>query len=235
MQEKCTFKLSLFLAAALVALFTTSEAQTVAKKKAEITTTERQEFGSRGTIYIVDSFGEIRVEGWDQQEVEVTVKRTTQKEYEPKNIAKAVKDLQRVKIEMELVSESTMLIIKTTFPPRTPTRMLRGKSNANLEYTIKVPRHSKLVINHDIGEVTVANVDGDMEVTNRIGEISLKLPQENQYTIDAKAKIGDVSSEFGEPTSRQKLLGAKLESDPPPTARRLFLRVGIGEIQVSKM
>jgi hypothetical protein len=233
MQEKSSFKLCLMVA--VFALCASAQGQTTAREKAQVTTTQRQEFGSRGSIYIVDSFGEVEIEGWDQPEVEVIVTRTTQKEYEPKDLVKAVKELERIKVEMELVSESTLLIVKTTFPPRTPKRLLRGKTNINLDYTIKVPRHSKLVIKHDIGEVQVTNVHGDMEVTNRIGEVSLKLPGENQYAVDARVKIGDVSSEFGQTTDRQKLLGAKLEGDSPATARKLFLRVGIGEIQVKKM
>jgi hypothetical protein len=219
-----------------LALCGEAQAQTVAKQRTEVTTTERVEFGSRGTVQIIDSFGEVSVEGWDKPEVEMTVTKKTQKQYEPKNLAKGLKELERIKVEMAQVSESSLLVIKTTFPSRTPTRLMRGKTNLNLEYRIKVPRHSSLMIKHDIGEVGVANVDGDIEATNRIGEIHLRLPGENQYAVDARVKIGDVSSEFGKTDySRQKLLGAKMESNPPPSTRRLYLRVGIGDIQVSKM
>ncbi len=159
-----------------------------------------------------------------------------QKQYEPKNLAKGLKELDRIKIEMAQVSESSLLVIKTTFPSRAPTRLMRGKTNINFEYAIKVPRHSSLMIKHDIGEVGVANVEGDIEATNRIGEIHLRMPGENQYAVNARGKIGDVSSEFGNADySRQKLLGAKMESNLPPSTRRLYLRVGIGDIQVSKM
>jgi hypothetical protein len=219
-----------------LALCGEAQAQTVAKQRAEVTTTERVEFGSRGTIQIVDSFGEVNVEGWDKPEVEMTVTKKTQKQYEPKNLAKGLKELDRIKVEMAQVSESSLLVIKTTFPSRTPTRLMRGKTNVNLEYKIKVPRGSSLMIKHDIGEVGVSNVDGDIEATNRIGEIHLRMPGENQYAVDARVKIGDVSSEFGNADySRQKLLGAKMESNLPPSTRRLYLRVGIGDIQVSKM
>jgi hypothetical protein len=213
-----------------------AQAQTVAKQRAEVTTTERLEFGSRGTIQILDSFGEVSVEGWDKPEVELTVIKKTQKQYEPKKLAKGLKELERVKVEMAQVSESSLLVIKTTFPSRTPTRLMKGKTNTNLEYAIRVPRHSSLMIKHDIGEVGVTNVDGDIEATNRIGEIHVRAPGENQYAVDARVKIGDVSSEFGNANySRQKLLGAKMESNLPPNTRRLYLRVGIGDIQVSKM
>ncbi len=210
-------------------------AQSPAKERAKVTTTERIEFGMRGLIQVIDSFGEVRVEGWDKPEVELTLNKSTQKQYLPKDMAKGMKELERVKVAMERVGESSMLVINTTYPARTPMRMMRGKTNLQLEYTIRIPRTSRLMVKHDIGEVVIANVDGDIEATNRIGELRLDLPEANQYAVDARVKIGDVSSEFGPETQRQKLLGAKLAGDPATSTRRLYLRVGIGEIQVTKL
>lgn len=211
------------------------QAQAPVKEQARITTTERFEFGMRGIVQIIDSFGDVEVEGWDQPEVELQVMRATQKKYEPKEIAQRVKDLERIKVSVERVSESSMLVIRTTFPSRTPTRMMRGKSNLNLEYKIKIPRHCQLFIKHDIGEVVVKNVDADIEATNRIGELALHVPEGGQYAVDAKVKIGDVSSAFGPETERQKLVGAQMHNEAAPEARRLYLRVGIGDIQVNKL
>jgi len=212
-----------------------AQAQSPAKERAKVTTTERVEFGMRGLIQVIDSFGEVRIEGWDKPEVELTVNKSTQKHYLPKDLAKGMKELERVKVAMERVGESSMLVINTTYPSRTPMRMMRGKTNLRLEYTIRIPRTSRLMVKHDIGEVVIANVDGDIEATNRIGELRLDLPEANQYAVDARVKIGDVSSEFGPETQRQKLLGAKLAGDPATSTRRLYLRVGIGEIQVTKL
>jgi len=215
-----------------------AQAQSPAKERAKVTTTERLEFGMRGLIQVIDSFGEVRVEGWDKPEVELTVNKSTQKQYLPKDLAKGIRELERVKVAMERVGESSMLVIHTTYPARTPMRMMRGKTNLQLEYTIRIPRTSRLMVKHDIGEVVIANVDGDIEATNRIGELRLELSEANQYApinVDARVKIGDVSSEFGPETQRQKLLGAKLAGDPATSTRRLYLRVGIGEIQVTKL
>ncbi|MGH9838501.1 MAG: hypothetical protein ACREEM_06940 [Blastocatellia bacterium] len=211
------------------------QAQSPAKEQASVTSTERIEFGMRGLIQVVESFGEVRIEGWDKPEVELTVNKSTQKQYLPKDLAKGMKELERVKVTMERVGESSMLVIHTTFPSRTPARLMRGKTNLQLEYTIRIPRTSRLMVKHDIGEVVIANVDGDIEATNRIGELRLDLPEANQYAVDARVKIGDVSSEFGPETERQKLLGAKLAGDPPSSTRRLYLRVGIGEIDIKKL
>jgi hypothetical protein len=94
-----------------------------------------------------------------------------------------------------------------------------------------------LLIKHGIGEVEVVNVSGDIEATASIGQISLRLPEDQSYAVDARARIGDVSSEFGQVTRRQGFLavGAKLAGEPSAPTRRIFLRVGIGDIQVSNL
>jgi len=237
MQNKHRMALGLLVSVCCLVLSLSAQAQTVTKRQAESTTKQNLEFGPKGAIQIVDSFGSVKVEGWDKDEVELTVTKKTQKKYESKNLAKAAKELERVQVAMQRLSESTMLVISTTFPPRTPTRLMRGKSNLNLEYLVKVPRQSTLLIKHDIGEVEVTGVSGDIEATSRIGEISLRLPEEQQYSVDARVRIGDVSSEFGPDSQRQGpfSVGAKLAGEPVALTRRIFLRLGIGDIEVTKL
>jgi predicted membrane protein len=237
MQNKRQIALVLLLLVCCLALSLPAQAQTIDKREAEIKTTQSLEFGARGTIQVVDSFGSVKVEGWDKEEVELTVTKRTQKKYEPKDIAKAMKGLERFKVTMEPVGETSMMVISTRYLSWTPARMFRGKTNLNLDYLIKVPRQSALLIKHGIGEVEVTNVSGDIEATASIGEISLKLPEDQSYAVDAHVRIGDVSSEFGQTTKRQGLfaVGAKLAGEPSTPTRRVFLRVGIGDINVSRL
>jgi predicted membrane protein len=232
-KRQITFGLLLFICC--LALSLAVQAQTIEKREAEIKTTQSLEFGAKGAIQIVDSFGSVKVEGWDKEEVEMTVTKRTQKKYELKDLAKAAKGLERFKVTMESVGETSLLVIKTTYPSWTP--IFRGKTNLKLDYLIKVPRQSTLLIKHGIGEVEVSNVSGDVEATASIGEISLKLPEDQSYSVDAHARIGDVSSEFGQTTKRQGFIpvGAKLAGDPAAPTRRIFLRIGIGDIQVTKL
>jgi len=62
-----------------LALGISAQAQTADKHEAEIKTAQSIEFGAKGTIQIVDSFGSVKVEGWDKEEVELTVTKRTQK------------------------------------------------------------------------------------------------------------------------------------------------------------
>jgi hypothetical protein len=235
MQNKRQMTFGLILFGCCLALSFPVRAQTVDKREAEVKTTQSLEFGARGTIQIVESFGSVKVEGWDKEEVEMTVTKRTQKKYEQKDLAKAAKGLERFKVTMEAVGETSLLVIKTTYPSWTP--IFRGKTNLQLDYIIKVPRQSALLIKHGIGEVEVVNVSGDIEATASIGEISLKLPEEESYAVDARVRIGDVSSEFGQATQRKGVfaVGAKLAGEPASPTRRIFARIGIGDIQVTKM
>jgi hypothetical protein len=229
--------LPVFLFVSWLALCLPAHAQTVEKREAESTATQSLEFSPKGTIQIVDSYGSVKVEGWDKEEVELIVTKKTQKKYEPKNLAKAEKELERVKVAMERVGESSLLVIYTKYLSWTPARMFRGKTNLNLNYLIKVPRQSTLFVKHGIGEVHVTDVSGDIEATASIGEIILRLPEGNSYAVNARVRIGDVSSAFGPATQRQGpfSVGAKLEGEPVASTRRVYLRVGIGDIQVSKL
>ena len=237
MRNKHHMATGLLLLGSCLALSFPAQAQTVDKREAAITTTQCLEFSATGTIQIVDSFGTVKVEGWDKEEVELTVTKRTQKKYEPKDLAKAAKDLERFNVTMETVGETSMLVISSTYPSWTPARMFRGKTNLSLDYLIKIPRQSTLFIKHGIGEVDVTDVSGDIEATASIGEISLKLPEDQSYAVDAHVRIGDVSSEFGQTTHRKGLfaVGAKLTGDPAAPTRRIFLRVGIGDINVARM
>src|SRR5215475_5367425 len=237
MRNKRLMTLGLLLFGIYLALSLPADAQTVEKREAEITTTQSLEFGSKGTIQIVDSFGSVKVEGWDKEEVELTVTKRTKKKYEPKNLAKAMKGLEQFKVTMEPVGETSMMVINTAYPSWTPGRMFRGKTNLDLNYLIKVPRQSTLLIKHGIGEVEVTNVSGDIEATASIGDIILRLPEGQNYAVDAHVRIGDVSSEFGQVTQRKGLfaVGAKLAGEPAAPTRRIFARIGIGDIQVTRI
>ena len=224
---------SFILLAALV-LSPLRPAQSFDKRAVEIRETQQQTFQPGGTILIKDSYGEVIVEGWDQDAVEVVVVKKTLRSYEPHDEAEARAALERVKVET-LKSSETNLLIKTEFPSRTLTRLLRGKTNLLITYHIKVPRRTTLTINHDIGAVTVRDVVGDIEITNRIGEVSLRLSESEQYAIDARSKVGDIDTDFAGLQERYKLLAERLATAPQPAAHRLLLRVGIGAVAIKKL
>ena len=206
------------------------------KHKVKSQSVETFTLAAPNSIHLDDSFGEVRVEGWSQDTVEVSIHKSTRKEYTSADEYKGRAELDSVRVTTRRDRDNG-IVISTAFPSRNLfTRSLRNKTNVELVYKIRVPRRSNLYIRHDIGEVQVKDVVGHIEVSNRIGEIGLKLPDHEEYSVDARVKIGDVSSDFhccG--SERQHWLGARLSEPNRPEAHQVILRVGIGDINVHKM
>jgi hypothetical protein len=213
------------VAAALVLAETATLAKSDDKKKVEIISTEQLEFVADGIIRIQKSFGELHVEGWDKPVVEVTVIKSIKAGDEPRDQEKAREKLGRVKVSVTKESKDSVLI----------SSVIPFKRGLNLEYKIKVPQRSDLFIKHDTGEVNVSYVVGNMEITNRTGEIDIDLLDGRDYNIDAKTKIGGVESAFSGKSKRSFLVSEKfVREEERKESYRIYLRVGIGQVAVSK-
>jgi len=82
--------------------------------------------------------------------------------------------------------------------------LLKGHDVA-LEYRIRAPRNSHLEINH-AGYISVAGMTGDINATDRRGDIVLMLPDLAAYTIDAHTKAGLVTSDVAAVTHKKHLV-----------------------------
>jgi hypothetical protein len=191
---------------------------------AEVVDTQQQIFNSGGLLEITDSYGDMDIVGWDQPEIEIVVTKSTNRRYSPAELDRAIAALDRIVITAE---ERTVdhLLIRTAFPSRTAMRPVHGKSHVHLSYTIRVPRQTRLLVKHDMGELRVHDVTASMLLSNRVGDIIVSLPENERYTIDAKAKIGGVNSEWPPPEEL---------ADDGAAPHQLQLRVGVGAITVKK-
>ncbi len=100
---------------------------------------------------------------------------------------------------------------------------------------VYVPRNARLVIHHRDGEVLIEDVRGDINVTVRRGAIGLFLPEGTPYDIDARAKLGGVASDFATLAPRWRWFFGHQFAQPGSTgARKLYLRVGYGDISILK-
>ena len=195
------------------------------KKRVEVSSTQRIEFIPRGVIRIQQSFGEVIVDGWDKNEVEVTVIKAIKATPDtPEDQEKARHKLETVKVTASKQSADTILIASS----------LPFRKNFDLVYRIRVPRESDLFIKHSIGEVTVDGVLGELEITSHIGEINVNLQDGREYNIDARVKIGEVQSAFSGKSKRSYLVSEKFSRDDRKESLRVYLRVGIGEITINK-
>src|ERR1035441_4160304 len=107
-----------------------------------------------------------------------------------------------------------------------------GKGGVKVEYLIHAPHDSRLVIQHGAGYVLVSGMTGDVEATSHSGDILLMLPDSGTYSIDARSKLGVVSSDFAGAAHRRHLVGSGFASVTSSPSHRIYLRTLMGGITI---
>jgi hypothetical protein len=213
------------------------------KQSFEVTRTERVPFLPGGTIRLENSYGYLTVEGWDEPEVEVTVTKSTDGFAEPGRKDEAERRFDQILVATERRSDKE-LAITTSLPLRRnllssflPARRViltlpvHGHRGVTVEYRLRVPRDSRLVVQHDNGYVWVSDVTGDIEVASHTGDMIVMLPDPGSYTVDARTGMGSVSSDLAGRGHKQFLVGTHFVHSRD-AARRIRLRMGRGNITI---
>jgi hypothetical protein len=214
------------------------------KQSFAVTSTERVNFPPGGTIRLENSYGYLTVEGWDEPEVEITVTKSTDRFYEPGRKEQAGKALEQIRVVTERRSDKE-LAISTTLPDRHgfPSSILpsgriivtmpkKNRLGVTIDYTVHVPRDSHLVVHHDNGYVWVSDVTGDIEVNSHTGDMIVMLPDPGPFSIDARTRMGSVSSDFAGNGHKQFLVGTQFVHASQAPSRRIHLRMGRGSITI---
>lgn len=181
---------------------------------AELVDTQQTIFHSGGTLELKDSLGEVNIVGWDQPQMELTVTKSTHRRYAPEDMEKALTELDKIVVSMETAGNH--VVVRTEFPAHT-------RVKANLQYTIHVPRQTRIIVRHQAGEVKVHDVAANMEVLAHSGGIQLELPELEQFVIDAQTRQGEVVSDWSLPAA------AGLASP-----YRVTLRMDSGDISIHR-
>ncbi len=215
------------------ALFANAATKDEATQRVQIANTQRLDFQTGGTVTFKNSTGELTVEAWDQPAVEITTTKSTKEEYAASERDRATHLLGEVQVKAE--RKGGDLVITTNFPKKAmpPFSPFGRATNFDLNYLVKVPRDSKLVITHNAGEIHVEEVTGDIQATALQGMIFLHLPEDAKYDIHATSAIGRVKSDFDGSTKRRFPLGdAFLET--PSAPHKLDLKIRFGDILIFK-
>jgi hypothetical protein len=208
------------------------EAEESIQRPEQVSHTESVNFAPGGTIRFDKSFGDLSVEGWDQPQVEMTLIKSFRDYDAPKNVTER---LARVKFTTEHPS-ATELVIGTNIPSHTFFRHpFGGKGPVDVRYELRVPRDSHLVIHHGGGNILIGNVVGNIEATNREGDIVLMLPDAGSYAIDAKSKMGTVISDLPGKAHVRHFIGEQFTGVDANSPRKIFLRVGFGGITIKEV
>jgi len=214
----------------------------------EAATTERFTFAPGGAIRIVNSYGYLTVEGWDEPEVEITVTKTAGRLYDPGEKAEAERRFAQVNVTTQR-SSARELLITTVLPARNPLfasvlpldRILFTKPlvpnrrrGVTLDYKVLAPRDARLVVRHDTGYVWISDIAGELDVSSHTGDMIVLLPDPGPYAIDARTRLGSVSSDFPGAGRYRFAAGTHYANGRPTPSRQVHLRTGCGSITIKK-
>jgi hypothetical protein len=214
-----------------VALAAPAFGETGSKKPSDFTKTERAPFAAGGTIRIDHSYGELSVEGWDRAEVEMTVTKIPNDLYDTDEPGHAEKQANNVSVAFQRKSDKEIDVSTAVAHFNRWTHPFGPKGHVAMEYRLRVPRNSNLVIHHGNGEVMVSGVVGDIDAKGNAGDIALLLPETEKYSIDAKSGFGTTWCDFGG-KHRQSVMKTKFEVAGPAGAHKITVRIGRGGIEI---
>ena len=216
------------LAIALCSLAGLLVAQQKPAPGVEATTTEHIDFPAGGTLHLERLAGEVSVEGWDGPGMEMTVTKAPPLTYDAQWRAEPAPDQALEKVKIAAERQGKEVVVRATYP--------RHASRVLVSYRIRVPRTAGLVVDRNRGEVYVSELAGDIRATTRQGEISVLLPPDEQYGIDARTKFGDVYSYFpGAEKRRIWVVGHRFVPAGAATGHSLYLRAAYGDIIIQKI
>jgi hypothetical protein len=78
-------------------------------------------------------------------------------------------------------------------------------------------------------------VTGDIEVNSRTGDMIVMLPDPGPYSIDAKTRLGGVSSDYTGKGQYRFVAGTHFDYTGQTAPRRISLRTGCGSITIKKV
>jgi len=214
------------------------------KQPFEVSSTEHVNFQPGGAIRLENSYGYLTVEAWDEPEVEIVVTKSTNHFFEPEQKAQAEKAFEQIHVAADRRSDKE-LVISTALPSRhgfpysiLPSRQIiftmpkKTTLGVTVDCTVHVPRDSRLTVHQDHGYVWVSDVAGDIEVRSHTGDMIVLLPDPGPYSIDARTRLGSVSSDTAGSGHKQFLVGTQFVHAGQAPAHRVLLRMGRGSITI---
>lgn len=144
---------------------------------AEIVDTQQTLISSGGILEVKESHGNVNIIGWEQPQIEVTVTKSTSRRFSREDIDQAIAELDRIVVTTDHVGDNRV-VIRTQLPSRSGyINTRRGKSRFKLQYTIKVPKQTKIIVTQDAGQVSVKNVTSAVEVNTCPGGLTIGTPR----------------------------------------------------------
>ena len=181
-----------------------------------VTKTETIPFTGSGTLRFEASNGEMHVIAWDRPEIEITLSKST---YNSKD-RRFLDD-----IHIQADRHDRDVVVQTIAPKH---------KDVQLYYEVHAPANISLAIDHGKGGVYVTGIAGDIQAHVRDGQITLRVPADATYAINAKSRIGTVYSDFEGAQEKRTIGFSETFTKPADSAKKLDLQIGFGDIVISQ-
>ena len=158
--------------------------------------------------------------------------KATKKLYGPEGHAEALKALERFSIVMSKTSGNRLLVSAKAPSSSLIGQLLKGGTNIELSFILKVPQSCNLLIKHKAGDVNVNAIRGNISINNHAGDVALELSGKEKYVVDAKCRLGEVTSDFKR--EEQAVSDRVSQAADRNKPYQVYLRVDVGEIRVVK-
>ncbi|MRX28669.1 DUF4097 family beta strand repeat-containing protein [Kangiella sp. HZ709] len=224
---------------------------------------ETYNFSSNGTVRVENINGNIKLEGWDRDQIQL--------EYTAS--ADDKDDLERIEVEID--ASSSHFSVDVEFKKKSSWFGGWNGSSGEVEFRLKVPHevvlkmidsvngnvaisdvygdikaetvNGKVKIENAGSDVSVDTVNGDVKIVmqqfkgdQRIksesvnGDIEVYLPENEGFRLDAETLNGDLSNDFGIEVEEGKYVGADMEGRYKSGNARLLFDTVNGDIEVRK-
>jgi len=199
-------------------------------QKVEVDSTAVAPVPSNGSVRIEGGLGDLTIEPWDGKDVRVSVARIRYAE----DAEKAAIEKELKEITVAVKQETGATVVTTHFPHRGFwVKLLKGKTNADIEYRIQVPRGTNLAIDHGDGAVVLMDTGGNIDVKAGIGDIVALLSPADGYAVDAHTDAGRVDSDFDGSFHHKRIVGENYGTKGSAT-HHIKLRLKVGDITIQR-
>lgn len=207
---------------------------------------QRFESGAPLTLEVQVSVGSVRVERGSGTAVLV---RGTKRAW---GADRAAAEARLAEFAVQMRQEGERALVIETDPPRP------GEAQSpKVDLVIAVPRQTSVRANVNVGDLEVIGIEGELDLTTNVGQaiardvaltassritanvgsITVRLPPEASFELDARTSVGEVSCEFPlqESSTAGTLVGKRLSGrvGQAPTVA-LTLRVNSGQVCVER-
>jgi len=199
-------------------------------QKVEVDTTDTAAVAANGSVRIEGGLGDLNIEPWDGPGVRISVARIRYAEESEKPATE--KELQGITVTVK--QENGATVVSTHFPHREFwVKLLKGRTNAELEYRIQVPRGTNVAVDHGEGAVVLMDTGGNIDVKAEHGDILAMLSQTDGYGVDAHTSLGRVDSDLDGSYRHKHIVGENYVTKGV-SARTVKLRLKCGNITIQK-